>query len=772
MSSILQKIITDENLVWGKSLENNPEKFYVKLTSKTINELERNRKELENLDESCFPELKNEINELKTTKILQGVGLLIIDGKSFLNFSKDEIKKIYEIICNMLGTLYIQNIDSEKIVEIKDKGKSMMSGGRYHQTKEGGSYHTDSPHWTNVPDLVGMLCINQAKKGGISKFVSAYTIHNQLLKEKNGVLKTLYEKFYFDKRGEFKNNESQTVFEPIFVFKDDKLSFRFIIDYIVAGHEIQKTPLTKLQETSLQSLKEISENENNVLSYTLKSNDMTFFDNHRVLHGRTEFEDYEDENRKRCLFRTWIKFDSSGKEERELVRIGHNFLGLINDLKRRPKDAAKELNISLEEIMNIIEGRKEISSEIITRATKIWAVNSRDFYLIEDDCPNGIKIMRAEESAKSSRVMERGGLPYYEYRDTVMSRVSLFRPEWIEELCVVDDNEPDNPMVQWNYGHFMHQFTYFIGEVNYYYQGPDGRKKTAVMNTGDSVYGTPFRPHSFATRKNAKKNGLILALTYGNQLAADTQQELSAIGEELGMSYWLDCSSRKKAFGALLSFHRKCASLSFEEIAKRTGIDKDKVIQFENGLEIPSYETISVLAKSMNVNTRDLLPSDDIEDKVIVQYYKESPSWYYPESIRAYKIVELSHSRNLPFSKAFEFSILKNNDDEFDLQVGLHQYIYNVGNENIHLNWQINNSVKHDELRPGDSAYIKPNIPHNFRGGGKLMVLRIAGRIAGDAQRELSLLERSDVSRAIGETKLWFNHKEIEEKLKKLGYVQ
>ena len=44
------------------------------------------------------------------------------------------------------------------------------------------------------------------------------------------------------------------------MFKDDKLSFRFIIDYIVAGHEIQKAPLTKLQETSLQSLKEISEN--------------------------------------------------------------------------------------------------------------------------------------------------------------------------------------------------------------------------------------------------------------------------------------------------------------------------------------------------------------------------------------------------------------------------------------------------------------------------------------------------------------------------------
>ena len=447
----------------------------------------------------------------------------------------------------------------------------------------------------------------------------------------------------------------------------------------------------------------------------------------------------------------------SDSKNEELVRFGNYFLGILNDLKRRPIDAAKELNISLEDIMDIIEGRREISSEIITRAAKIWPVNIRDFYLIKDDCPTGVKIMRAEESAKSSRVMERGGSPYYEYRDTAMSSVSLFRPEWIEELCVVDDNDPNNPTVQWNNGHFMHQFTYFIGDVNYYYRGPDGQKKVAIMNTGDSVYGTPFRPHSFATRKNAKENGLILALTYGNQLAGDTQQELSAIGEELGMSYWLDFSSREKAFGALLNFHRKCASLSFDEITKRTGIDKDKLIQFENGLEIPSYETINILAKAMNMNSRDLLPPDAIEDKVIVQYYKESPSWYYPESIKAYKIVELCHSKNLPFSKAFEFSILKNNDNEFDLEVGLHQYIYNVGNENVQLNWRIENSVKHVELKPGDSAYIKPNVPHNFRGGGKLMVLRIAGRIAGDAQRELSFLERNDANRAISETSMWFD---------------
>ena len=78
MSEILQEIIVDENLVWDKNLENKPEKFFVKLSTKSIDELKRNRIEL-SLNKQGFPELKNEINQLKTEKILQGVGLLIID---------------------------------------------------------------------------------------------------------------------------------------------------------------------------------------------------------------------------------------------------------------------------------------------------------------------------------------------------------------------------------------------------------------------------------------------------------------------------------------------------------------------------------------------------------------------------------------------------------------------------------------------------------------------------------------------------------------------
>ena len=106
--------------------------------------------------------------------------------------------------------------------------------------------------------------------------------------------------------------------------------------------------------------------------------------------------------------------ENTNNIENENKRIGSNFLGILNDIKRRPVDAARELGISVEDINLIIEGKKKLSSEIIDQAAKIWPVNERDFHIIHDDCISGIKIMRSSDSEKSSRIMERAGKHYYE----------------------------------------------------------------------------------------------------------------------------------------------------------------------------------------------------------------------------------------------------------------------------------------------------------------------------------------------------------------------
>ena len=443
-------------------------------------------------------------------------------------------------------------------------------------------------------------------------------------------------------------------------------------------------------------------------------------------------------------------------QSKELIKSGQNFLGILNDLKRRPEDASAELGISLEEITQIINGEKILSQEIIEKAVKIWPLNISDFYIIYDDTPTGVKLMSAEESKMSSRIMNRAGKPYYEYRDTVMSSVAPFRPEWIMELCQVDDNNSENTDAKWNNGHFMHQFTYFIGDVNFYYLDENDKKQVSIMKTGDSMYISPFVPHTFTSR-NKQSNGLILALTYGNKLTGDVKQELSGLSTEAGSQFSLDFSTKEKSSAALLKFHREILSLPINEVSIRTKIPTDTIIDLENAKRLPTQDEIILLARSYNVNSRELMADDKIEKKVVVKPYNECKKWYYPENSKIYEFVELTSTPSLPFSKAFEINVQNSDSLDYDFKVGLHQFIYNVGENELLLNWEFNGKKYTKLIQSGDSIYIKPFIKHNFRGNGKLIVLRVGGRIPGDSQRELSLIGGRNTKRAISETMQWFD---------------
>ena len=304
---ILQNLISDDLLAWEKSLDERPDNFLIKLSDDCISELDEKKDNLQSCEIDSFPILQKKILELKKQCLILGNGFFILDGTCFAHFSDECVKEVFRIISTSLGQLYVQNIKNEKFVIITDEGKSMKTGGRYHQTKEGGSFHTDSPQWSQVPDFVGLLCIRPAKIGGKSKFVSAYTIHNQIVKSHPNFLHTLYENFHFDKRSEFKENESPTTFEPIFKYENSELKFRYLRNYIDDGQKLVNQPLTNEQNHILDELDKIIHDEKFAVSYDLQKFDMSFFNNHRIVHGRTSFEDFTDHDKKRYMVRVWIK---------------------------------------------------------------------------------------------------------------------------------------------------------------------------------------------------------------------------------------------------------------------------------------------------------------------------------------------------------------------------------------------------------------------------------------------------------------------------------
>ena len=308
MSEILETLVIDKKKTWTKNLSSDSNEFLVDLDDNVISELLQKRDLLDQHNIQHFTHLKTQIQHIKQDILIQGCGFCVINGTNFTAFAKHELSNIHILISKIFGELLIQNKHGEQIVEVKDLGKTLSTGGRYHHTKEGGSYHTDGCHiFENPPDYVGLLCLNPAKNGGVSKFISAYTIHNKLQEDKN-LLRILYEKFYMDKRNENQADETPTQFVPIFTYNNGKLNCRCCQrELIDAGHEKMNKPLTEYQKNALDNLDKLLANENFAVSYLLKKGDMMYSNNKWLIHDRTDFEDSDDENLKRALLRTWIR---------------------------------------------------------------------------------------------------------------------------------------------------------------------------------------------------------------------------------------------------------------------------------------------------------------------------------------------------------------------------------------------------------------------------------------------------------------------------------
>ena len=438
-------------------------------------------------------------------------------------------------------------------------------------------------------------------------------------------------------------------------------------------------------------------------------------------------------------------------------RAGATFRSVINDLKRNTEAAAADLGVPPEVLTEIIAGERDLPAELLRRAVEVWPVNERDFLPVHDDAPDGVRICRAAESAATSRVFQRGGADYYEYRDTAMSRLSMFRPEWIKMLVPVSDSRPDNPAVQWNKGHFLYQFTYFVGEVNYYYEW-EGRRYCVEMTTGDSVAGLPYAPHSFTYREGG--SGLILALTYGGRLLGDAHQELGALGADLAEDYAV---AGETAAATVLRERLDDTMTPVARLAAESGVPPERLDDLLAGKDLPGHEELVALARVLKVSVRDLLPVvGDERDGVCLLRGEEAPAWDWPgEDPAAYRVRGLAGTKICPDSRGLELAVVGRDPEAALLRTGLHQYCFVIGPDPVRLRWESGGTAREEILRPDDSLYVKPFVPHGFtqvdEGRSTVLALRIGGKVSGDTRREASALGAPALRRLISDTAQWYD---------------
>ena len=169
------------------------------------------------------------------------------------------------------------------------------------------SFHNDNSFGELLPDLVGLLCLHTAKSGGRSQLISGYALHNELLENHPDVLEILYQLFCFDRRGQFRAGESATSQFPIFQWRGDELTLRYLHYYIQVGHERAGRRLTTDQKKALEVVEGLLCCADFRVEFNLQPGQMLFTNNRWILHNRTAFEDYPDPDHRRHYVRLWLQ---------------------------------------------------------------------------------------------------------------------------------------------------------------------------------------------------------------------------------------------------------------------------------------------------------------------------------------------------------------------------------------------------------------------------------------------------------------------------------
>jgi hypothetical protein len=238
-------------------------------------------------------------------QIEDGIGVAVLRGLPVLDYSKDDASRIYWGIGQYLGTPVTQNSRAHLLGHVKDEGVKYGHKTRGYNTNAKLNFHTDNT------DVVGLLCLRVSRTGGASRITSTTSIYNEILKRRPELLAPLFEGFYYDLKGEHLPGRTPLSDHkiPVFSFCDGKLSCRYLRNAIEPAFPKSGEPATPAQVEAMDLFDELAGSRELCFEMEMEPGDMQLLNNHVIVHSRTAFEDYEDEDRKRHLLRLWLRTD-------------------------------------------------------------------------------------------------------------------------------------------------------------------------------------------------------------------------------------------------------------------------------------------------------------------------------------------------------------------------------------------------------------------------------------------------------------------------------
>ena len=238
----------------------------------------------------------------------EGPGFAILDRLPLEMLRREEAVKLYWLLACMIGRPVAQKWTGQVIYTVADlTGRTPGDGIRPDITNAEQNFHNDNSYNLSPPEYVGLLCLQTAKSGGVSRVVSLETAHNHMRERYPELLKRLYRPYRFDRQREHASDAEMTISRPVFALEGGMLRCRLSRYLMEQGQKLVGTPLDKEGLAALDALTSIINDPDLYKEFQLEPGQIQFVDNRRLGHKRTRFEDWPEPERKRTLIRLWLR---------------------------------------------------------------------------------------------------------------------------------------------------------------------------------------------------------------------------------------------------------------------------------------------------------------------------------------------------------------------------------------------------------------------------------------------------------------------------------
>jgi alpha-ketoglutarate-dependent taurine dioxygenase len=308
----------NDRMVWLAS-DIKPDDYLVRLSEDTLNEIESL---IDFLVDNPLPLLQRKLDELELPachatmaqmkSILDdGVGFAVLDRLPMENYPIDNLLEIYWLLGQCIGRPVAQKWNGQMIYDVADTGANYAYGTRGSYTSVELNFHTDNAFARMVPDYVGLFCRNPAKSGGVSRFCSLYSVHQRMFEQHPEQLARLYQPVLFDRQKEHRDGAEPVCLAPYFSWRNNRLFARANASLIRKGYEVAGESMDDTLAAALDAIDEVCADDDLWYEATLQRGQVQYLNNHEVGHYRSAFEDFDDPERKRHLYRLWHRESGS-----------------------------------------------------------------------------------------------------------------------------------------------------------------------------------------------------------------------------------------------------------------------------------------------------------------------------------------------------------------------------------------------------------------------------------------------------------------------------